>query len=80
MSADMAIELKEYNVGVVSLWPGFVKTEYATSVFNLKDDTLIKATKMSRVFLLCEINRFLRKLLKSNFKLVKLPNLLGKLW
>ena len=27
MAADCAVELKKYNVAMVSLWPGAVKTE-----------------------------------------------------
>ena len=27
MAGDCALELKDHNVAMVSLWPGFVKTE-----------------------------------------------------
>uniref|UniRef100_A0AC34RSR7 Uncharacterized protein n=1 Tax=Panagrolaimus sp. JU765 TaxID=591449 RepID=A0AC34RSR7_9BILA len=42
MSADMALELKDKNVTVVSLWPGVVKTELANKYMAEKT---IKATK-----------------------------------
>lgn len=41
MAADMAIELKDTGVTVVSLWPGIVKTEIGEI---LKDEGKIEAT------------------------------------
>uniref|UniRef100_A0A0N4ZN28 Short-chain dehydrogenase n=1 Tax=Parastrongyloides trichosuri TaxID=131310 RepID=A0A0N4ZN28_PARTI len=34
MASDMATELKPYNISVVSLWPGAVKTELITKAIN----------------------------------------------
>lgn len=34
MTADMAIELKSSNVSVVSIWPGFSKTELGKRVIE----------------------------------------------
>lgn len=47
MSADMAEELKDYKVTVVSLWPGTVKTE--KSYDWLRSGMLSQLTKMSQV-------------------------------
>ena len=37
MAADCAVELKEHNVTMISLWPGPVKTEY------IKENVLTKS-------------------------------------
>ncbi|VDD94315.1 unnamed protein product [Enterobius vermicularis] len=49
MSADMAIELRDHNVTVISLWPGIVKTELFGSFIgsgkfdSIKDAELLKS-------------------------------------
>ncbi|KAM3727729.1 Dehydrogenase/reductase SDR family member [Dirofilaria immitis] len=55
MSADMAEELKDYKVTVVSLWPGTVKTE--KSYDWLKSGMLSKLTKMPQA----QIERMVEK-------------------
>jgi len=37
MAVDCGIELKRHNVAVVSLWPGAVKTELVTSIYEGKE-------------------------------------------
>lgn len=48
MSADMAVELRQHNVAVISLWPGAVQTEifYKIVKSGKFDDSLDKTAKM----------------------------------
>ena len=66
MTTDMAIELKEYNINVVSLWPGFTKTEYISNIFNQNDDTMSRATKRPR------------QAIQSSFETAETPEFIGK--
>lgn len=47
MSVDMALELKPFNVTVVSLWPGFSKTELGQKV--VETGVAAKASGISEV-------------------------------
>ncbi|KAJ1354823.1 Dehydrogenase reductase SDR member 1 [Parelaphostrongylus tenuis] len=46
MSADMAVELKQYGVSIVSLWPGMVKTELSEMLRD--ENKLEKMVQQSR--------------------------------
>ncbi|KAE9548595.1 hypothetical protein FO519_008194 [Halicephalobus sp. NKZ332] len=46
MATDMAVELKDENVTVVSLWPGVVKTELATKFVS---EGSVKATRHQEI-------------------------------
>lgn len=48
MSADMAIELRDHNVTVISLWPGIVKTElFGSFIGSGKFDSIKDAVRSS---------------------------------
>lgn len=60
MAADMACELRKYNVSVVSLWPGVVRTELFSDIVNSADIELTGYVRYSfhfqkREFYLCFI-------------------------
>lgn len=48
MAVDMAIELKPLGITVISVWPGFVQTEYGEIM--VKKGAVTKATGLSQVY------------------------------
>ncbi|CAJ0606381.1 unnamed protein product [Cylicocyclus nassatus] len=83
MSADMAVELRPYEIAIISLWPGMVRTEY--SLLLRDEHKLSKMVQMSeevidRSFKQSESPEFVGKAVVALASDKKVINKSGKVW